>query len=82
MNKSNVKHFVRLILLSLISRVLFLQITIDVAKNGNGGYKDNYYNVRIDNACTMGKKFAPHVMKDVFHSANMTIETCPVPKVL
>lgn len=57
-----------------------LSITIDVAKKGNGGYKDNYYNVKLDNVCTMIKKYVPHVMKDVVQRSGINTNSCPIPK--
>ena len=63
-------------------RLIFLfQLTFNVAKKGNGDYKDNFYFDRFDKMCTFGYSVLPQTMREIGRFLKKRDPFCPLPAV-
>lgn len=57
------------------------QVHVDVSVWGNGGWRNNFLNLRTDHACSSGRKVFPNFGESLFAAAGYNFTKCPIPPV-
>lgn len=55
-----------------------MSVNFNVAKKGNGGFKDNFYFAQYEKVCTVGHKLAPHILARMAKFLKRD-NACPLP---